>query len=115
MPWPLYPQERVLVPTEQEAGCASELIWISAKVKYPLQLLEFKPQTIELTDNELLIKCLLFTDDVSTVTATVLHFPFHALQFIYYNSSQQVHTVVLVLQCSTDVVCNVYCSLMMGQ
>jgi len=115
MPWPLYPQERVLVPTEQEAGCASELIWISAKVKYPLHLLEFKPQTIELTDNELLIKCLLFTDDVSTVTATVLHFPFHALQFIYYNSSQQVHTVVLVLQCSTDVVCNVYCSLMMGQ
>jgi hypothetical protein len=77
MPWPLYPQERFLVPT----GCASELVWISAEVKYPLHLLEFKPRTIELTDNELLIKCLLFTGDVSTVIASVLHFPFHALQF----------------------------------
>jgi len=73
------------------------LVWIGAEVKCPLHLLEFKPQTFELTDNEILIKCLLFTDDVSTVIATVIHFPFRVLQFSYYNSSQQVHTVVLVL------------------
>jgi hypothetical protein len=68
-------------PLNGRLGAPQSWSGLVAEVKYPLHLLEFKPQTIELTDNELLIKCLLFTNDVSTVIATVLHFPFHALQF----------------------------------